>query len=286
MLKFERMGLVIYNGKFLDDSKPVLPINNRAFHYGDGLFESFRVVNGKACFLPIHFNRALKGLEAMSIDPPEGIDVDRFQELVAELIKKNNISAGGRGRFTVFRAGPGHYQPKGNEANHTIEMYEYVDNKYTLNQVGHTVDIYPEIKKPVNSLSVYKTLNCQVYIMASLWCKKNDLSDCLLLNDKGNIIETSCANIFIVSNGVLYTPHLDDGCVGGTMRMQVINSALEHDIKVYECSLTPQNLLAADEVFLTNAVKGIQWVRGYRTKRYFHKISDQLVEKINQIVAS
>lgn len=280
------MGLVIYNGEFLNDEKPVLPINNRAFHYADGVFESFRVVNGKACFLPIHFKRALSGLEAMKIVLPEDLDVDRFQELVAELIEKNNISKGGRGRFTVFRAGPGHYQPKGNDADYTIELYEYADNDYTLNDEGYIVDIYPEIKKPVNMLSVYKSLNAQVYIMASLWCKQNDLNDCLLLNDKGNIIETSCANIFIVSNGVLYTPHLDDGCVGGTMRMHVINSALENEIKVYECSLTPQNLLAADEIFLTNAIKGIQWVSGYRTKRYFHKISDQLVNKVNQKVSN
>ena len=280
------MGSVIYNGEFLNDEKPVLPINNRAFHYSDGVFESFRVVNGKACSLPIHFKRAQSGLEAMKIELPKDLDKDKFQELVTELTEKNNISKGGRGRFTVFRAGPGHYQPKRNDADYTIELYEYPDNDYTLNDEGYIVDIYPEIKKPVNMLSVYKSLNCQVYVMASLWCKQNDLDDCLLLNDKGNIIETSCANIFIVSNGVLYTPHLDDGCVGGTMRMQVINSALESHIKVYECSLTPQNLLAADEVFLTNAIKGIQWVSGYRTKRYFHKVSDQLVEKLNQKIPS
>lgn len=286
MLKFEPMGLVIYNGEFLNDDKPVLPIDNRAFHYADGVFESFRVVNGKACFLPIHFKRALSGAEVMKISLPTDLTEERFEELVAELIEKNNIKAGGRGRFTLFRSGPGHYQPKVNEADYTIEMYAYADNEYTLNDEGFIVDIYPEIKKPVNMLSVFKSLNSQVYIMASLYCKQNDLNDCLLLNDKGNIIETSCANIFIVSNGVLYTPHLDDGCVGGTMRMQVINSALENEIKVYECSLTPQNLLAADEVFLTNAIKGIQWVSGYRTKRYFHKISDKLVEKINQKIPS
>ena len=85
---------------------------------------------------------------------------------------------------------------------------------------------------------------------------------------------------------MLYTPHLEDGCVGGTMRMQVINSALENEIKVYETSLTPQNLLAADEIFLTNAIKGIQWVGSYRTKRYFHKISDVLIERLNQKVSS
>ena len=85
-------------------------------------------------------------------------------------------------------------------------------------------------------------------------------------------------NLFIVSNGVLYTPSLSDGCLGGVMRMQIINLALENGIKVYECSLNPQNLLAADELFFTNASRGVQWVVGYRTKRYTHRMALHLTE--------
>lgn len=277
---------MVYNGEFFDADKPVIPLNNRAFHYGDGVFESFRVVQGKANFLDVHFSRALNGLNALRIEAPDGLDQERFQQLVQELISRSEISDGGRGRLTIYRAGPGHYQPKGNGANYTIEIFPYPDSEYVLNNEGFVVDIYPDIRKTKNSLSVFKTLNAQLYIMASLWSKEKELNDCLLLNDKGNIIESSCANIFIVSNGVLYTPQLEDGCVGGTMRMQVINIALAHDIQVYQCSLTPQNLLAADEIFLTNAIKGIQWIGGYRTKRYFHKISDQLVELLNRQVLS
>ncbi len=100
----------------------------------------------------------------------------------------------------------------------------------------------------------------------------------MLQNDRGNIIESSSGNLFIVSNGVLYTPSLADGCVGGVMRAQVINLAIANGIKVYECSLNPQNLLAADEVFFTNAVRGIQWVGTYRTKRYAHRLSGTLTD--------
>jgi len=214
------------------------------------------------------------------------LNADKIQELVAELIDKNGITRGGRGRLTIFRDTMGNFQPNGNVSGYTIEINEYPDEQFKLNAEGYVVDIYPDIKKPVNKLSVFKTLNSQMYIMASLWSLEKELNDCLLLNDKGNIIESSCANIFIVSNGVLYTPHLEDGCVGGTMRMQIINIALANEMKVYECALTPQNLLAADEIFLTNAIKGIQWIGGYRTKRYFHKISDELVDRLNQSLLS
>ena len=99
-------------------------------------------------------------------------------------------------------------------------------------------------------------------------------------------VASSSSNLFLVSNGVLYTPGLEDGPVGGTMRMNIINLAIEHGIKVYECSLSPQNLLVADEIFLTNAIRGVQWVSSYRTKRYFNNTSKQMVELLNEKVAA
>ena len=86
-----------------------------------------------------------------------------------------------------------------------------------------------------------------------------------------------------MSNGVLYTPGLEEGCLAGTMRMQVINLALENGIKVYECNILPQNLLVADEIFLTNAINGVVWVSGYRTKRYFNNTARKLVNLLNEV---
>jgi hypothetical protein len=130
-------------------------------------------------------------------------------------------------------------------------------------------------------LSNYKTKAGLVYVMAAIAAKEKGLDDLFLANDKGNILETSCCNIFIVSNGVLYTPGLDEGCLAGTMRMQIINIAIANGIKVYECTILPQNLLAADEIFVTNAIRGINWIGGYRTKRYFNNMSRKLVVLLN-----
>ena len=118
--------------------------------------------------------------------------------------------------------------------------------------------------------------------MGKLKAKEQGVDDLLILNDKLGIIESTSSNLFIVSNGVLYTAGIDLGCLGGTMRMQIINLAIKHNIKVYECNISPQNLLAADEVFLTNAIKGIVWVASYRTKEYGNKISKQLVQYLNE----
>ena len=116
----------------------------------------------------------------------------------------------------------------------------------------------------------------------TLYAKENNLDDVLMLNEKNNIIEGSSSNVFIVSNGVLYTPPVSEGCVGGTLRMFLINSAIAEGIKVYETNLTPQNFLAADEILYTNAVKGIQWVSSYKSKRYFNDVAQKLTDLINR----
>ncbi|MBL7984681.1 MAG: aminotransferase class IV [Flavobacteriales bacterium] len=268
---------VILNGTVLPGDQPVSTLDNRAFHYGDGLFESIRVVDGKGCFLDAHWARLQEGMKVLHLEQHPKLDraaLDRYLTALVEACATPNA----RARLTVYRDSPGYYRPRSHASAFTLELKPVPSPNYILNHQGYSVDLYPEMRKAVNMLSAHKTLNCQLYVMASLWCMERGLDDCLLQNDRGNIIESSSGNIFIVSNGVLYTPALTDGCVGGVMRMQIINLAIANGIKVYECSLTPQNLLAADELFFTNASRGVQWVAGYRTKRYVHRMALQLVD--------
>lgn len=276
---------VIVNGRTVPGDGPAMDLRSRAFHYGDGLFESIRVIDGAPRFLDAHWARLTESLKVLRINMPPGLDRAALERFFVDLSAKSGIKSG-RGRLTVYRDATGHYRPEGNEGAFTIELHPMPDASYTLNDQGITVDIYPEMRKPVNVLAVHKTLNCLLYIMASLWSRERSLDDCLVQNDRGNIIESSAGNLFIVSNGVLYTPSLSDGCVGGVMRMQVINLALANGIKVYECSLNPQNLLAADELFFTNAIRGIQWVGSYRTKRYTHRMSTTLVDLLAEKAVS
>jgi branched-subunit amino acid aminotransferase/4-amino-4-deoxychorismate lyase len=269
--------LVNLNGQVLPGDAPVITLKNRAYHFGDGLFESMRVVDGHACFLDAHWARLTTGAALLRIDLPKNLDRSSFEGHIDELVQRTGLS-NARCRFTLYRDSDGYYRPSGNTGGFTFELSPVTEPTYTLNTNGALVDIWPEMRKPVNELSRHKTLNCQYYVMASLWGQQRGLDDCMLQNDRGNIIESSSGNLFIVSNGVLYTPSLTDGCVGGVMRAQVINLAIASGIKVYECSLNPQNLLAADELFFTNAVQGLQWAGTYRTKRYAHRMSGVLTE--------
>ncbi|MBK8612922.1 MAG: aminotransferase class IV [Flavobacteriales bacterium] len=267
---------VIVNGELMEGDKPVITLDNRAFHYGDGIFETIRIVKGSPSFLDAHWARLMEGLKVLRIQQPRGLDRSSLERYLLQLVARCGMP-NARARLTIFRDSPGYYRPQHHTGGFTIELNAIPNEVYTLNEHGLMVDIYPEMRKAVNMLAVHKTLGCQLYVMANLWCMERGLDDCLLQNDRGNIIESSGGNLFIVSNGVLYTPSLADGCLGGIMRMQIINLAIENGIKVYECSLNPQNLLAADELFFTNASRGLQWVGSYRTKRYTHRLAGSLV---------
>jgi branched-chain amino acid aminotransferase len=269
------------NGSVLVNEGAAIDATNRSYLYGDGVFESIRVFNGKAINVENHIHRLLAGARAVKMRSASFLTVEYFSEKINELIQLSGINEGGRCRISLDRVPGGAYKPDSNEVNYFIDIYPYECNNFELNSKGIEVDQFMDIKKHINPISNFKTKSGLVYVLAAIQASEKKLDDMLISNDKGGIIETSSCNIFIVSNGVLYTPGLDEGCLAGTMRMQIINLALANGIKVYESSIVPQNLLAADEIFITNAIRGVNWVSGYRTKRYFNNVSRKLVALLN-----
>lgn len=269
------------NGAVIPNKGATIAAGNRSYLYGDGLFESIRILNGKPINMVNHFNRMVEGAKAIKMRFPSFFTVEFFEDKVKELIALSEIKEGGKCRISLDRALGGTYIPETNEISYFIEVYPYESNFFELNSKGYEVDIYRDIKKQKNFLSNFKTKNGLLYVMTAIAAKEKGLDDYLLINEKDAVIESSNSNLFVVSNGVLYTPSLEDGCLAGTMRMQVINLAIAHGIKVYECAILPQNLLAADEIFLTNAIRGIVWVGGYRTKRYFNTLGRKIQSFLN-----
>ncbi len=270
------------NGAILPNKGATIAAGNRSYLYGDGLFESVRIMNGKPINLENHYNRLVQGAKAIKMRFPAFFTVQFFEDKIVELLNVSEIKEGGKCRISLDRALGGTYIPETNEISYFIEVYPYEANYFELNSKGFEIDIYQEQKKQNNFLANFKTKNGLLYVMTAIAAKEKNLDDMLLTNEKGVIIESSNSNLFIVSNGVLYTPGLEDGCLAGTMRMQVINLAIQHGIKVYECSIMPQNLLAADEIFFTNAIRGIVWVGGYRTKRYYNSLGRKLQSFLNE----
>lgn len=276
------MLYVNYNGEILSNDGPTIKAGNRGHLYGDGVFESIRIVRGRPINLTNHIIRMLEGAHKLKMRPPSYFNESFFADKIGELLQKSGITEGGKCRISLDRAMGGTFTPESNEVEFFIEVYPMQSNSFKLNTRGIEIDLFMELKKPKNSLSNYKTKNGLIYVLASIAAKEKGLDDFLISNDQGGILEGTSANLFVVSNGVLYTPGLEEGCMAGTMRMQIINLAIKNGIKVYECNVLPQNLLVADEIFLTNAIQGIIWVSGYRTKRYFSSTAKTLIDLLNE----
>jgi branched-subunit amino acid aminotransferase/4-amino-4-deoxychorismate lyase len=256
--------------------------SNRGYLYGDGVFESIRVFKGSVINFDNHYKRLVQGAAAIKMEIPSHLTQDFLLEKIEEVLDKSQITQGGRVRLSFDRISGGNYIPDSNVCVYSIDVKPLLTPDFELNSKGVEVDIFMDLKKPKNKLSNFKTKNGLVYVLAGIQAKEKKLDDMLITNDAMGIIESSNANLFVVSNGVLYTPGLEDGCLAGTMRMQIINLALKQGVKVYECNILPQNLLSADEVFLTNAIQGVTWVIGYRTKRYFNNTSRRFVAWLNE----
>lgn len=275
------VGYINFNGSILPADQLIFKVNNRGFRYGDGLFESMRYIKGKLNFPEMHIDRIQKGMKMLRFDNCSLIDAWFIREKVEELVRRNRTGADARVRLTVFRDSEGLYSPVSNKFGYVLEIQKLDESQYVLNKKGLIIDVYDEIPKPVNALSNLKTCNAMIYVLAGIYKNQNAIDEVLILNQHGFLCESMSSNVFVVYDRKLYTPSLNEGCIAGVMRQVVMRLAKENNIELVEAQINPDILNEADEVFLTNAAKGIQWVMGYNNKRYFNEVSRFLSEKLN-----
>lgn len=270
-----------YNGFLYKEEENIFNAKNRGFRYGDGLFETIRVIDGQPCYLEDHFIRLKNGMSILKMRSAK-ISFNDLKDQIFKLIEKNQLKKGGRVRLTVFRSGDGFYTPKNESKSYIIEAKPFKDNLYVLNEKGLSIDVYNDLRRYRNVLSQIKTTNNIPQVLAGIHQRESGLDDCIVLNDQGRIAEALSSNIFLYKNNNLYTPAIDEGCMDGIMRKQVLRIAKDLNINVFEGMLNGSMLLQADEMFLTNAIRGIQWVGSYRQKRYFNKATKEILEYLNQ----
>ena len=164
-----------------------------------------------------------------------------------------------------------------------MELQAMDEPRYFLNDKGLIMDVFTELGKPLNYLSNIKSCNSLTYVMGGIFKTQSKLDDVFILNHNKLLCEAGSSNVFVLYKNHLYTPALSEGCVEGVMRQVVINLALQNNIPVTEAQINPEILYQAEEVFLTNATKGIQWVMGYGVKRYFNKVSKFLMDELNKL---
>jgi len=253
------MSHIIYNGKALDNKTPLITAGNRGLRYGDGLFETIRCRNGAPILIDEHLSRLWNGLRLLQFEIPKLFTPDLLEKEIISLLKKNKHQHA-RVRLSVFRGQGGLYDPENDYPNYLIETFPLLESSFSLNQNGLQTSIFRDSKKIADKYSNIKHNNFLPYLLGAIHAKKNKLNDVFILNHFNNICDSTLANIFFFKGKKIYTPSLAEGCIAGVMRNTIIQSLKTSEWEVTECQVTPEMMLDADEVFLTNAIRGIKWV--------------------------
>ena len=268
------MNYVCFNGRLFPSNEPILTAGNRGFKYGDGVFETIKVINGRMPLEQFHFDRLQFSLSLLKIEVGESLQRSVLSDQILTLCKQNNCSESARVRLAVFRNDE-------KEGEYVIEASPLDQNFNTWLPGGIVIDLYPYARKSIDAFSNLKTANFLPYVMAGLYAQEKGIDDCIVLNAHNNLCDTSKANIFLIKNKEIYTPALHQGCVNGVMRRFLIEELKARQFTVYQKDLTKQDLIDADEVFLTNALFGIRWVKSFKDKKYSNTLTYSIHQMIN-----
>jgi len=278
----------IYNGEVVSAKDLVdIAFSNRAFKFGDALFETIRYSNKNILFLTDHVLRLKLSMPILKMKIPSYFSFEYFLNKISELIYSNQLQdKSARIRITVFRQGSGSYYPSTNEVNFIMEAEELENTYYLLPERGLVVDLFKDTFKPINRLSNLKTGNALIYVLASINSDFLRTDDCFILNEKGHICEATASNVFAVKGNMIMTPPLTEGCVSGILRNQIKKITEENKLLFIEKPFTSHTLIDADEVFITNTIQGPQWIRQFQSKIYEKKKITQLfIETLNQMIS-
>lgn len=263
-----------------------LSLNNRALNYGDGVFESLKYSFNRLNFWEDHYFRLMASMRILRMEIPRSFSPEYLEEQLLTCVKANDLeNKAVRIKLLVFRKSGGRYTPLTNETDFIITTEELRNSSYVLNDKGLRIDLFKDFYKQPGLLSNIKHLGSSLYTVASVFRQENELDECVLLNDHKEVVEAISANLFMVKGKEVYTAPLSSGCLKGVMRKQVLELLPKLDYQVKEENFSPFELQRADEVFLTNAIRGVQWVGSYRKKEYSKDCAEQLNKRLNVVVA-
>ncbi len=260
--------MINFNG-ILQDSDTNLLDQNRGFLYGDGVFETLKIVGGKILFFEDHYFRLMAAMRIVRMEIPMNFTLEYLEEQVLSLVEKNKIEQSARARITVYRNNGGLYLPTNNTVSFLIQTSAIENPVYSISEKEYEVDLYKDFYIPKQLLSTLKTTNKMIHVTGSIYAKENDLDNCILLNDSKNVVEALQGNLFMRMGNTLITPPISEGCLNGIMRKQILSFAKkETNLEVVEQVISPFDLQKADELFVTNVIRGIQPITKYRKKEF------------------
>ncbi|MDQ0286873.1 aminodeoxychorismate lyase [Desulfofundulus luciae] len=238
--------VICINGQFLPASRAQIPALDQGFLYGYGLFETILVRGGQPVLLEAHLKRLEKGCTALGMALP--LLLNELGSLVHQTIKLNNTVDGAL-RLTLS-AGMAPGEAAGNLVVSTRPLpYSTLDYQKGLRAGWSSFR-----RNEQSPLVKFKTLNYLENVLAKKEARESGWDEALFLNTAGYVAEGAVSNIFLVKNGQVITPSLDQGLLPGIMRQVVLETCRRLGIAAQERPVSPHELLDADECFLTNSL--------------------------------
>lgn len=276
--------MINFNGNIIDSTQNQL-FDNRAFLFGDAVFETLKIIDNKVLFLEDHYFRLMSSMRILRMEIPMNFTMEFLESEITTLLSKSEKSAAYRVRITVYRNSGGFYLPQTNDVGYLMHCAPLQKAVYEFSETPYEVDIFKDFYVTKQLLSSVKSTNRAINITGSIYADENGLQNCLLLNDSKNVIEALNGNLFMLNDNKLRTPPVSEGCIGGVMRKQILAIARKIEgLEVSEEPISPFDLQKADELFITNIILGIQPITKYRKKEFQTQLADELVVKLNAIV--
>ncbi|RFN58439.1 aminotransferase class IV [Marixanthomonas ophiurae] len=274
--------MINFNGTIQENNTTILP-DNRGLNYGDAVFETLRVSGGKIYFWEDHYFRLMASMRILRMEIPMSFTPEYLEEQVLNTIASSGNKNGAfRAKILVWRKTGGKYSPTTNNVEFLITSEELANPFYTMSDSFYEIELFKDHYINSGLLSTLKTTNKVLNVLGSVYAQENDYANCLLLNEKKQVVEALNGNIFLVKDYKIKTPPITDGCLNGILRKQIIKILGQMpDYVLEEESVSPFELQKADEIFITNVITGIQPVSKYRKKEYSREVAKELLAKLN-----
>lgn len=268
-----------YNGSVVEERAVTISPDNRSFRYGDGCFETMKVIAGDVLLWDLHMNRFFSSLQTLQFSVPSHLTGEFLKNNISELVKKNGHEGLGRVRLVAFRGDGGLYENSDRTVNFIIQTWAGKEESNQWKETGLHVAVSTDARVTADAFSRVKSNNYLRQAMAAMFAQDHGFDDCILTNAFNRIADSTIANVFIVDRGVIKTPPLSEGPVGGVMRQYLSTCFVHNSLPFAEQEITVEDLLDASEVFLTNAITGITWVKQIGDKHYDNSTTRMLYKK-------
>ena len=275
--------MINVNGRLVENDQANISVQNRGLLYGDSVFETIRLINGKIIFWEDHYFRLMSSMRIMRMEIPVNFSPEFLEEEIRNLIEENNLeSSTARIRFTVYRKYGGYYNPETLDIEYVIMAVKLQDSFYLMNEDPYEIELFKDHYINSGLLSTIKSNNRAVNVLGSIYSRENGYKNCLILNEKKSVVEALNGNIFLVKENIVKTPPLSEGALNGIIRKQLLEIIQTiPDLEVEEVAISPFELQKADELFITNVIVGIQSITKYRKKEFGVLVAKELLSKVN-----